>query len=175
MRILITTAYAASTLVHRGRLDAEIDLLSKPFSYFALATRIRELLDRQEDDREMRVLVVEDEFLVQMFIADVLADAGCVALEASSASEGLAKFQDEHELAGAIIDLGLPDRRGDELVADIRAIRPDLPIVLATGYADDNLRRRFARDDRLMVLSKPFKPDSLSSALRRFGIRVRLK
>jgi signal transduction histidine kinase/DNA-binding response OmpR family regulator len=176
LRILITTAYAASTLVHRGRLDAEIDLLSKPFSYFALATRIRELLDRQEEDREMRVLVVEDEFLVQMFIADVLTDAGCVALEAASASEGLAKFQDEHaELAGAIIDLGLPDRRGDELVADIRAIRPDLPIVLATGYADDNLRRRFARDDRLIVLSKPFKPDSLSAALRRFGIRVLLK
>jgi signal transduction histidine kinase/CheY-like chemotaxis protein len=175
LRILITTAYAASTLVHDGRLDTEIELLGKPFSYAALATRVRELLDRrdQEEDREVRILVVEDELLVQMFLADVLTDGGCVPLQAASASEGLAKFQTGHaELAGAIIDLGLPDGRGDQLIADIRAARPDLPIVLATGDADDTLHRRFAQDDRLMILSKPFKPDSLSAALRRFGIRM---
>jgi CheY-like chemotaxis protein len=176
LRILITTAYAASTLVHEGRLDTEIELLSKPFSHSALATRIRELLDRQEEAQEMRILVVEDELLVQMFVADILADAGCVPLEASSASEGWAKFQTEHgELAGAIVDLGLPDRRGDELIADLRATRPGLPIVLATGYAHDDVRRRFAQDDRLIVLSKPFRPDSLLDALRRFGIRVQSK
>jgi CheY-like chemotaxis protein len=176
LRILITTAYAASTLVHEGRLDTEIELLSKPFSHSGLATRIRELLDRQEAEQEIRILVVEDEFLLQMFIADVLADAGCIAVEATNASEGLAKFQSERaELAGAIIDLGLPDRRGDELIADIRATRPDLPIILATGYADDNVCRRFAQDDRLVVLTKPFESDSLSAALRGFGIRVRSK
>jgi signal transduction histidine kinase/CheY-like chemotaxis protein len=176
LRVLITTAYAASTLVHEGRLDAEIELLSKPFSYAGLATRIRELLDRQEGEREVRILVVEDEFLVQMFIADVLTEAGCVPIKAATASEGLVKFLTAHtELAGAIIDLGLPDRRGDELVADIRATRPDLPIVLATGYAGDNLHQRFAQDARLAVLSKPFRPDSLLAALRRFGIRVQSK
>jgi DNA-binding response OmpR family regulator len=174
IQILITTAYAASALVHEGRLDAEIELLSKPFSYAALATRIRGLLDRQKEQRENRILVVEDEFLLQMLVADILADAGCVPVQAASASEGLAKFRAEiGELAGAIIDLGLPDGRGDELVADIRAVRSDLPIILATGYADDNVRRRFAQDDRLTILTKPFEPDGLLAALRRFGIRVK--
>jgi CheY-like chemotaxis protein len=111
-----------------------------------------------------------------MLIADIVAEAGCIPLEAASAAEGLAKFQTEQgELAGAIIDLGLPDRRGDELIADIRAIRPDLPIILATGYADDDVLCRFAQDDRLIVLSKPFNPDNLSTALRRFGIRAQQK
>jgi DNA-binding response OmpR family regulator len=170
---LITTAYAASALVHEGRLDAEIELLNKPFSYSALATRIRELLDRQKAQQEIRILVVEDEFLLQMFVADTLAGAGCVSIDAASASEGWVKFRAEQdELAGAIIDLGLPDRRGDELIADIRAVRPDLPIVLATGYADDSVRSRFAQDDRLVVLSKPFNPDELLAALRRFGIWI---
>jgi signal transduction histidine kinase/CheY-like chemotaxis protein len=173
LHILITTAYAASTLVHEGRLDAEIELLSKPFSFSALATRVRDLLDRRVEPQEIRVLVVEDEFLLQMFVADILADAGCIALAATTANEGLAKFRTEPDrLAGAIIDLGLPDRRGDDLVADIRAVRPDLPIVLATGYVNDGLRLRFAQDDRLIVLSKPFKPDELLAALRGFGIRV---
>ncbi|MET4176994.1 MULTISPECIES: response regulator [unclassified Bradyrhizobium] len=173
IQILMTTAYAAGALVHEGRLDAQIELLSKPFSYSALATRIRELLDRHKERGETRILVVEDEFLLQMFVADTLADAGCVSIEAASASEGWAKFRAEQdELAGAIIDLGLPDRRGDELIADIRAVRPDLPIVLATGYADDNVRSRFAQDDRLTVLSKPFVPKELLAALQRFGIRL---
>ncbi|WP_426440973.1 response regulator [Bradyrhizobium genosp. P] len=173
IQILMTTAYAAGALVHEGRLDAEIELLNKPFSYSELATRIRELLDRQKEQREIRILVVEDEFLLQMFVADTLADAGCVSIEAASASEGWAKFRaEQHGLAGAIIDLGLPDRRGDELIADIRVVQPDLPIVLATGYADESVRTRFAQDDRLAVLSKPFNPEELLAALRRFGIRV---
>lgn len=172
IQILMTTAYAAGALVHEGRLDAEVELLSKPFSYSALATRIRHLLDRQQQLRETRILVVEDEFLVQMFLSDVLMDAGCVVVGAASASEGLTKFRAEHgELAGAIIDLGLPDRRGDELVADIRAVQPDLPVVLATGYADDKVRRRFAHDERVVFLSKPFESESLLAALRSFGIR----
>jgi signal transduction histidine kinase/CheY-like chemotaxis protein len=173
IQILMTTAYAAGALVHEGRLDADIELLNKPFSYATLATRIRKLLDRQGEQREVCILVVEDELLLQMFVADALADAGCVTIEAASASEGWAKFSTgQDELAGAIIDLGLPDRRGDELIADVRAVRPDLPIVLATGYADDSVRSRFAQDDRLVVLSKPFNPDELLAVLRGFGIRV---
>jgi signal transduction histidine kinase/CheY-like chemotaxis protein len=173
IQVLITTAYAASALVHEGRLDAEIELINKPFSYTALATRVRKLLDHQQEHREIRILLVEDEFLLQMFVKDILDDAGCVSIAATTASEGWAKFSaGQHELAGAIIDLGLPDRRGDELIADIRAVRPDLPIVLATGYADDRVRSRFAQDDRLVALSKPFNPEGLLAALRRFGIRV---
>ncbi|QPF83897.1 response regulator [Bradyrhizobium genosp. L] len=173
IQVLMTTAYAAGALVHEGRLDAEIELLNKPFSYSELATRIRGLLDRQKEQREIRILVVEDEFLLQMFVADTLADAGCVSIEAASASEGWVKFRaEQHGLSGAIIDLGLPDRRGDELIADIRVVQPDLPIVLATGYADASVRARFAQDDRLAVLSKPFNPEELLAALQRFGIRL---
>jgi signal transduction histidine kinase/CheY-like chemotaxis protein len=176
IQILMTTAYAAGALVHEGRLDAEIELLNKPFSHSELATRIRKLLDRQKEQREIRILVVEDESLLQMFVADMLADAGWVSIEAASASEGWAKFRAEQDgLAGAIIDLGLPDRRGDELIADIRAVRPDLPIVLATGYADESVRTRFARDNRLTVLSKPFAPEELLATLQGFGIRSRAK
>ncbi len=46
MKVLITTAYAGNALIHEGRLDPGIDLLTKPFTFTTLATRIRELLDR---------------------------------------------------------------------------------------------------------------------------------
>jgi hypothetical protein len=45
LKLLITTAYAGQARVHEGRLDPGIELLKKPFSFAALAVRIRELLD----------------------------------------------------------------------------------------------------------------------------------
>lgn len=46
MRILFTTGYARDAIVHQGRLDAGVDLITKPFTYTDLATRIRESLDK---------------------------------------------------------------------------------------------------------------------------------
>ncbi|HEY1795233.1 MAG TPA: ATP-binding protein [Stellaceae bacterium] len=46
LRVLFTTGYAQSAIVHHGRLDPGVDLLSKPFTAAALATKIRELLDK---------------------------------------------------------------------------------------------------------------------------------
>jgi DNA-binding response OmpR family regulator len=69
------------------------------------------------------------------------------------------------------VDLGLPDRPGDELVAELRTLRSDLPIVLATGYADEDTRQRFASVARLQILTKPFNPDDLIAAFERVGVR----
>jgi CheY-like chemotaxis protein len=48
LKVLITTAYAGKALVHDGRLDVGIDLISKPFTFRALAARVREVFDRGE-------------------------------------------------------------------------------------------------------------------------------
>ena len=47
LRVLFTTGYARNAIVHHGRLDPGIDLISKPFSAAALASKIRELLDKE--------------------------------------------------------------------------------------------------------------------------------
>ena len=44
LKILFTTGYARDAIVHQGRLDPGIELLSKPFTYTELAARIRDLL-----------------------------------------------------------------------------------------------------------------------------------
>ncbi len=46
LRVLFTTGYARNAIVHHGRLDSGIDLISKPFTAAALAVKIRELLDK---------------------------------------------------------------------------------------------------------------------------------
>ena len=173
LHVLITTAYAGTVLLHEGRLDPGVELLSKPFTLAALASRVRELLDRHEVAREGgQILVVDDEFLVRMLVVDAVTQDGLQVEEAGSFHEALAKIRSlGDKLAAAIIDLGLPDRSGDELVADIRAVRQTVPIILATGYASGDVRRRFARDEYVRIVEKPFDPKAILAALRKFGVR----
>jgi signal transduction histidine kinase/DNA-binding response OmpR family regulator len=172
LRVVITTAYAASTLMHDGRLDPGIDLLSKPFTFASLARRMREVLDRSDDQEQPTfILLVEDEALLRMFVSGILAESGCQVEEAASFREALGKFRElGDKIDGAIIDLGLPDKPGDELVREIRASRPELPIVLATGYADDDVRQRFEQDKRLLIVNKPFNPNEIMDAFRRIRV-----
>jgi CheY-like chemotaxis protein len=173
--VLITTAYAGNVLIHEGRLDPGVELLSKPFSFMALASRIRGLLDRRKDAPERdRILVVDDEVLIRMLVVDVLEQQGWTAEEAGSFHEALAKIRNGGgKLAAAIVDLGLPDRPGDDLVAEIRILQPDLPVILATGYASEEIRKRFAPDPLLQVVAKPFDPEALMVTLTKFGVRTR--
>jgi signal transduction histidine kinase/CheY-like chemotaxis protein len=175
LRVLITSAYADSSLIQERRLAPDIDLLTKPFTFATLATRVRAVLDANpsNDQAGVRVLVVEDEFLLQAFLVDGLAELGLESETAGSFKEALAKFQSSSEhLAAAVVDLGLPDRPGDELIPAIRALRSNLPIILTTGYAKDDVRKRLADDAYLQILTKPFNSNDLASALQRFGIRL---
>jgi CheY-like chemotaxis protein len=176
MRTLITTAYAGEALLREGRIDPSIELLGKPFSFAALADRIRGLLELGESPPG-RILVVEDEFLVLLLIEEILTRWGFAVDAAGSykaAAEKSAGGIDD--LMGAIVDLGLPDRPGDELVAELRACYRNLPIVLATGHASQDVLNRLALAGPVGVITKPFTEKQLHDALAQAGVRMpRLK
>ena len=172
--VLITTAYAAAALIHDGRLDQGIDVLVKPFTVEALAARIREMMDqpRGQPD-EIRILVVEDEMLVRLYLVQTLHELGCQVEEAANAGEALSTFAARGDrFTVAMVDLGLPDRPGDEVVKEMRRARPDLPVVLATGHADATVRQRLAGLPALQVLQKPFHRADIEAVLSRLGIDI---
>jgi CheY-like chemotaxis protein len=74
------------------------------------------------------------------------------------------------DLEAAIIDVGLPDREGDVVVSEVRAMRPSMPIVVATGYASDGLRHRFKGDNRSPFLGKPYEVENLRSVLAELDV-----
>lgn len=177
LRVLVTSAYADNSLMQEGRLAQDVDFLIKPFTFTALATRVRKALDGDVaggGHAGGRILVVEDELLLQDFLVDGLAEHGLQAETAASFEEALAKFQNgSAHLAAAIVDLGLPDRAGDELVPAFRALRANLPVILTTGYAKDDVRAHFAGDACLDILTKPFDTNELINLLRKYGIGLR--
>lgn len=119
------------------------------------------------------ILVVEDEMLVRMFAVDALEDAGFRVIEAGSATEAMQGLRDAPDVRAALVDMGLPDRQGDQLAAEIHALRPDLPIVIASGRSGRELRDRFAGNQRVTVLVKPYTSDLLVEALAAVGVAVR--
>jgi DNA-binding response OmpR family regulator len=112
------------------------------------------------------VLIVEDEMVVSFFIRTLFEERGMQVAVASTAAEGLQLIQSlGRTLGAAVIDVGLPDKPGDQLVAPIRAVLPDLPIIIATGFSETEFGRRFHEDARLRVIGKPFDAPQLWSAL----------
>ncbi|MFC7398402.1 response regulator [Chelatococcus sp. GCM10030263] len=170
LKVLLTTAYAGGALIHDGRLDADIELLPKPFSYVDLSRRVRQLLDASAPAPS--ILVVDDEALIRMLCADALLEAGFQVKEAGTRQEALQAIEAAgQDLAAVVLDVGLPDGRGDELVEQIRALRPELPVVLATGHGESSLRRSIAGDPYLRVLGKPFQPQMLGTMLVEMGVK----
>jgi CheY-like chemotaxis protein len=164
LKVLFTTGYARNAIVHDGRLDPGVALITKPFTYSALAAKLSDMLDTHEAPR---VLLVEDEILVQMVAAEQLRELGYRVDTAGSATEAMNKLKLLGDIGLVIADVGLPDRRGDVLVGEIRALHPQMPIVIATGYDSAELSRRFAGDSRIALIRKPYTQDDLKAVVGR--------
>jgi DNA-binding response OmpR family regulator len=67
--------------------------------------------------------------------------------------------------------VGLPDRKGDALVHEIRTIYPSLPIIIASGHGQESLRSLFKDVPLIAIVNKPYTADGLTAALRTVGIR----
>lgn len=109
-----------------------------------------------------RILVVEDDAGVRRFLVDCLELLGYVVTEASNGRDGL------HNLADAkadlmIVDFAMPGMNGAEVATAAKAELPDLPIILATGYADMEAVEKVIAADR--VLRKPFQIDDLAASV----------
>ena len=113
-----------------------------------------------------RVLLVEDEALVAMIAADSLSDLGYDVVEATTARAALEFVHpDCNTFDFAVIDMGLPDRPGEHLISDLRKLCPHLPIIVASGYGEGELRRRIDAWENFAFLSKPYERAGLRAAI----------
>jgi DNA-binding NtrC family response regulator len=115
------------------------------------------------------LLVVEDEEVIGLSLQASLDEAGFAVQLFSDATDVLASI-DGIKIAAAIIDVGLPGMRGDDLARLCRARLPALPIILVTGYEEGRYASSVAADPLLAVLEKPFDTPRLLIRLESFGV-----
>jgi PAS domain S-box-containing protein len=181
--VLFTSGYTENSIVHGGRLDEGVDLLSKPYTREALARKLRHSLRNQHQSTgsaelgsgiiaqsrsalelpAQSVLLVEDDAVIRYLTAEMLKDLGQTVLQASDATEALVLLG-RHKVDMLITDVKLPGMSGDVLARKARARRPELPVIFASGYDLPS----FAVDDDvagMTILRKPYDIDALRAAV----------
>jgi CheY-like chemotaxis protein len=111
--------------------------------------------------KPMVVLAVDDDVLVLMNTAAMLEDLGHKVFQAISGKKALEILKREKHVDLVIVDQAMPHMTGTQLVEAIRLDRPDLPILLATGYAELPPGTGVG----IPKLSKPFSQQHLADAV----------
>ncbi|MFW0754286.1 response regulator [Pseudomonas sp. H11T01] len=108
------------------------------------------------------ILVVEDDAIVRMLIVDVLEELEFKVLEADGSEAALSFLEDSVQTIDLLMtDVGLPGMDGKELASRARDLRPALPILFASGYAES-----IEVPVGMSVIGKPFSIDQLRDKVR---------
>lgn len=112
------------------------------------------------------VLLVEDEFLISHVVAEELSEYGFVVHQSTTAEDALRYINSGAAVDVLFTDINLPGGiDGTELAIRVRAMRPDMPIVYASGrYAASGLGQMVSRS---VFVPKPYQPSDVCTLLAR--------
>jgi CheY-like chemotaxis protein len=180
IEVLFTSGYTQNAIVHGGRLDPGVQLLSKPYRREQLARKVRLMLAnkqqtelaRQQETADMaasadgqdayRILLVEDNDDARAMVGELLAILGHEVDAVASAEHALERLAgNQYDLL--FTDVGLPGMTGTELAQRAKALHRELRVIFATGYGEA-IGGMVAFPH--LVLSKPYKLSELERALR---------
>ena len=112
-----------------------------------------------------RILIVEDEFLIRLTLAEALADEGFDVVEAETGDEALRLIEADPTIRLMLTDMQLPGTlNGSALAQRAREHRPALPVIFVTGRPEAPGTLLTARD---LFIAKPYLPSEVCTAAKR--------
>lgn len=112
------------------------------------------------------VLLAEDEFLIRAVLVEALGGAGFTCIEAPTGKEALDVLAGDKPLAAAIIDLGLPDMPGLEVIEAAVKHRPGMPVIQCSG---SHAAAPVVGGGKVHVFHKPYNPEELSNFIAKLA------
>lgn len=122
------------------------------------------------DDTERSLLIADDDAAFRTRLARAMEQRGYVVTAVGSVAEALA--QAANPPAYAVIDLRLGDGNGLEIVGPLRKARPDMRIVVLTGYGNIATAVAAVKEGAVDYLSKPADADAIEQALVAHGKKL---
>jgi CheY-like chemotaxis protein len=114
-----------------------------------------------------RILIVDDEATVRTLGRRVLERAGYAVVEAGDGPDGIEAFAvDPDGFSAVLLDLTLPTLDGMAVLAALREQRPDIPAVICSGWAAEEVAARLVGTERTVIVEKPYVPADLVDAIR---------
>lgn len=116
----------------------------------------------------IRILIVDDHAVVRHGVAEIVNGWHGQAIlgEAKDAQEMLDQLR-KHHWDVLILDIGLPGRSGLDVLADIKKLNPNLPVLALSAYPEDQLAIRVLKAGASGYLSKESAPEELVNALKK--------
>ena len=178
LRVLFTSGYTQNAIVHAGRLDEGVELLSKPYSREDLAFKIRHVLGspgetlakdnaraselQAAQTPAQNILVVEDDPLACEAVCELIELLGH-RVSATAHASGALTALDQRRFDVLLTDINLPDMSGLELAKQAKAMCPGLGVIFASGSTiPPQMQPSFAWSE----LPKPFTLGQLEAAIR---------
>ncbi len=116
-----------------------------------------------------KILIVDDEEMLRELLAEQLIDAGYGVYEAANGYEAIEMLKqlDAQQLRvdAVMLDMNMPRMSGAKAFAEIRNLFPSMPILIATGFAQDEVVQKLLESGANGLLSKPYSPEELFKKL----------
>lgn len=115
------------------------------------------------------VLVIDDETAVYEAIHDMLSLEGIRTLSAANGQQGLTLYrQHQTDISLILLDLSMPGWSGNRTLQELRQINPAVPIILSSGYSENEAREQFADLGPTGFLPKPYATEDLVHIVKQF-------
>ncbi len=114
-----------------------------------------------------RVLVVDDHEVVRDFACRALRAAGADVMAAADGAEALGRYEDSVDVV--VLDMSMPGLSGPEVFAELRALDPEVRVVLSSGYSELEATRRFEGNGLAGFLPKPYTISELIESVKAAG------
>ena len=116
--------------------------------------------------RKKTILVVEDEEMIRELVVSRLKVLGYDTMQASDGVEGIGVFRDgADKIDLVILDYVMPRMNGIEVFEELILIKPDVKVIISSGYSEDVVLERLTGPRPAGILQKPYKMEDLRSVL----------
>jgi CheY-like chemotaxis protein len=113
------------------------------------------------------ILIIDDEQRILELLRDILEDAGFQVYAASSGRKGLELFKGKKDVIDLVIlDIIMPEMKGDEVLEKLREMSPGIRVLLASGYSDREQHMKLLEYDGVEFVGKPFVAETILTKVR---------
>jgi len=152
--VIMMTAYSVEDLVREAVEEGAYAVVYKPFDIEKIVSIIESALQKT------LILVVDDSFTDRETLKTILEERGYGVVTASSGAEALAMVK-EKRFDIIFLDVRLPDLDGVEFFEQVKAIDPEVAVIVMTGYSEAELMQKVISQGAYTCIYKPFNVDKV--------------